>query len=60
MKINEDEFSRICTDIISNLVADENLPGDSKVVVMLIATMVLGKIKNKLFSETEEIEAVKE
>ena len=60
MKINEEEFSKVCAEVISDLVADEELNGDSKVMVMLVSTMVLGKIKNKLFSETEEIEIVKE
>lgn len=61
MKINKDEFSKMCAEVISNILDDEALSkGESKVIVMLISTIVMGKITSKLFSEDEEIEIVKE
>lgn len=60
MKINEDEFLKISAEVVSDIIGDEELTSDNKVMVMLVGTMVLGKIKRKLFSETEEIEIVKE
>ena len=61
MKISKEKFSELCAEVISDLMNDETLnKNESKVIVMLIGTIVSGKIKNKLFSEDEEIEIVKE
>lgn len=61
MKINEDEFKKLCAEVVSELVADEDLSkGKSKLIVMLIAAIVSGEIGSRLFSEDEEIEIVKE
>ena len=61
MKINEARFSELCAEVISDIMNEEALSkGESKVLVMLIGTIVVGKIKTKIFSEDEEIEIVKE
>ena len=61
MKINEDEFKKLCAEVVSELAADEDLSkGESKLIVMIIAAIVSGKIGSRLFSEDEEIEIVKE